>query len=146
MHLFHKINALYSNEGKDDALSPEIISLFNQHPWPGNVRQLVSVIQIAQAMSDDEQIQKVHLPDDFFEDLNASKTSINQEDSLNSVQGEHLVEHMVSHLNAEDKAAADKVELLQTYNLYKGNISKTAKALSISRNTLYKRLKEINIR
>jgi len=52
----------------------------------------------------------------------------------------------IEHLSAIGKVTADRVDLLKTYNQYKGNISKTAKALAISRNTLYKRLKELNIR
>jgi transcriptional regulator of acetoin/glycerol metabolism len=140
--LFHQVNALYSNGSQNEKLSPEIIELFNQHPWPGNVRQLVSVLQIAQAMSDDEPIQTRHLPDDFFEDLKQNKSNkkqfVNSEDMPTTPT--------IEHLTIEDKTSANRAELLQVYNQYKGNISQTAKALAISRNTLYKRLKEIGIR
>lgn len=136
--LFHQVNALYSNGSENEKLSSEIIELFYQHPWPGNVRQLVSVIQIAQAMSDDEPIQAKHLPDDFFEDLKQSKANENHTVDSKTVQ--------IEHLTVEDKVEADKAELLQVYNECKGNISQTAKALAISRNTLYKRLKEIGVR
>ncbi|PKH85468.1 sigma-54-dependent Fis family transcriptional regulator [Colwellia sp. Bg11-28] len=140
--LFHQVNALYSHGSENEKLSLEIVELFNQHPWPGNVRQLVSVIQIAQAMSDDEPIQTRHLPDDFFEDLKESKINKKQVVNSETVQSEQTIEH----LTVEDKVSADKAELLHVYNEYKGNISQTAKALAISRNTLYKRLKEIGIR
>lgn len=140
--LFHQVNALYSNGSKNEKLSPEIIELFNQHPWPGNIRQLVSVIQIAQAMSDDESIQTKHLPDDFFEDLKQNK--INKNHVVNSKT--FHTEQTVEHLSIEDKIATERAELLQVYNEYKGNISQTAKALAISRNTLYKRLKEAGVR
>lgn len=140
--LFHQVNALYSHGSENEKLSHEIVELFNQHPWPGNVRQLVSVIQIAQAMSDDEPIQTRHLPDDFFEDLKQSKINKKQVVNSETVQSEQTIEH----LTVEDKISADKAELLHVYNEHKGNISQTAKALAISRNTLYKRLKEIGIR
>ena len=140
--LFHQVNALYSNGSENEKLSPEIIELFNQHPWPGNIRQLVSVIQIAQAMSDDDPIQTKHLPDDFFEDLKQNKINKNHIVNSESVHTEQTVEH----LSIEDKIATERAELLQVYNEYKGNISQTAKALAISRNTLYKRLKEAGIR
>ena len=140
--LFHQVNALYSHGSENEKLSPEIVELFNQHPWPGNVRQLVSVIQIAQAMSDDEPIQTRHLPDDFFEDLKQNKINKKQLVNSETVQSEQTIEH----LTIEDKISADRAELLLVYNEYKGNISQTAKALAISRNTLYKRLKEIGIR
>ena len=44
-------------------------------------------------------------------------------------------------------AAIDPLdETLKQYNLHQGNISRTAKALNISRNTLYKRLRELGIK
>lgn len=140
--LFHQINALYSNRGINEKLSPEIVELFYQHPWPGNIRQLVSVIKIAQAMSDNEPIQKKHLPDDFFEDLEQNKMNKNNKLKNISVQNDHALEQLIT----VNKVTADKAELVQVYNEHKGNISKTAKALEISRNTLYKRLKEAGIR
>jgi len=147
--LFHQVNSLYSSHSTNEKLSPEIIALFEQHPWPGNIRQLVSVIQIAQAMSDDEPIQTEHLPDDFFEDLKQNKIekhhNINNEANHETVQIKHT-EQLVEEVSIADKIAAEKAELLSIYNECKGNISKTAKALTISRNTLYKRLKEAGIR
>ncbi len=142
--LFHQVNTLYSsgNSSENEKLSPEIVECFNQHPWPGNVRQLVSVIQIAQAMSDDEPLQTKHLPDDFFEDLKRNKIDKNHTINNDPVQVEQIIEYMT----IEDKISADRAKLLQVYKECKGNISKTARALAISRNTLYKRLKAIKVR
>jgi len=144
--LFHQINSLYSSHASNERLPPEIVALFEQHPWPGNIRQLVSVIQIAQAMSDDEPIQTQHLPDDFFEDLKQNKIDEYCAISNKTVQIEQTTEQVIEHATVADKAAAESAELLRIYNECKGNISKTAKALAISRNTLYKRLKEAGIR
>ncbi|MFT5757426.1 MAG: transcriptional regulator of acetoin/glycerol metabolism [Alteromonadaceae bacterium] len=148
--LFHQINALYSSNGNTEKLSPEIIELFYQHPWPGNIRQLVSVIKIAQAMADNTPIQTQHLPDDFFEDIEQNKININvdihkelaKKPDNTRIKNEDTIEQLTSLNNV----SAEKTELLQVYNEYNGNISKTAKALAISRNTLYKRLKEAGIR
>ncbi|WP_223271692.1 sigma-54-dependent Fis family transcriptional regulator [Colwellia hornerae] len=132
--LFHQINALYSSNSSTEKLSTEIVELFYQHPWPGNIRQLVSVIKIAQAMADNKTIEKKHLPDDFFEDLKENKAKTNK--NIDTIE----------QFTPVNNNSADQAELLQVYNEYNGNISKTAKALAISRNTLYKRLKEIGIR
>lgn len=93
-------------------------------------------------MSDNEPIQKKHLPDDFFEDLEQNKMNKNNKLKNISVQNDHALEQLIT----VNKVTADKAELVQVYNEHKGNISKTAKALEISRNTLYKRLKEAGIR
>ncbi|MFT6919522.1 MAG: transcriptional regulator of acetoin/glycerol metabolism [Cognaticolwellia sp.] len=148
--LFHQINELHHSDGSTEKLSPEIVELFYQHPWPGNIRQLVSVIKIAQAMSDNQAIQTKHLPDDFFEDLKRNKTDINKKLAEKTIQDEYPIEQTTENttepLTTVDNISADKEELRRVYNEFNGNISKTAKALSISRNTLYKRLKEIGIR
>lgn len=99
-------------------LSAEVLALFEQHPWPGNLRQVSSVLQVALAMAEEQPIRAEHLPDDFFVDLGrAAPPPANDglEDS--------------GDLNQRLKAAG-------------GNISHLARELGVSRNTLYKRLRQ----
>jgi len=94
--------------------------LFEQHPWPGNLRQVSSVLQVALAMAEEQPIRPEHLPDDFFVDLNVTAplpASAPLEDSID--------------LTRRLKAAG-------------GNISHLARELGVSRNTLYKRLRQCN--
>ncbi len=66
-------------------LSAEVLALFEQHPWPGNLRQVSSVLQVALAMAEEQPIRPEHLPDDFFVDLNVTAplpTSAPLEDSI----------------------------------------------------------------
>jgi transcriptional regulator of acetoin/glycerol metabolism len=101
-------------------------------------------------MSDNQVIQTKHLPDDFFEDIKQNITDINKKPAEKTIKNEasivHTTENKTEPLTTANNISADKTELSQVYNEFNGNISKTAKALSISRNTLYKRLKEIGIR
>lgn len=102
---------------------PKVLELFDRHPWPGNLRQLSNVIQVALALADDEVIGTEHLPDDFFADL---------EMDLQGMQPVH-----------GDKAQVREVENLdELLRAAGGNISQLAKRLGVSRNTLYKRLRE----
>jgi len=50
-------------------LSREVLELFDRHPWPGNLRQVSSVMQVALAMAEEQPVRPEHLPDDFFVDL-----------------------------------------------------------------------------
>lgn len=102
---------------------PKVLELFDRHPWPGNLRQLSNVIQVALALADDEVIGTEHLPDDFFADL---------EMDLQDMQP-------VLSDNAQVREAENLDELLRAAG---GNISQLAKRLGVSRNTLYKRLRE----
>ena len=107
--------------------SAEVMQLFERHPWPGNLRQLSSVLQIALAMADDQPIQAEHLPDDFFADLQAMD------------EGKATNQHA-------GLATAGDDDLASQFEACKGNISSLAKHLGVSRNTLYKRLREHGLR
>lgn len=51
-------------------LGPEVKALFLHHPWPGNIRQLRSVIEYAMVIRDPgEPVQLEHLPASFLEEL-----------------------------------------------------------------------------
>ncbi|WP_263219176.1 sigma-54-dependent Fis family transcriptional regulator [Pseudomonas atacamensis] len=102
-------------------LSPEVLELFAKHPWPGNLRQVSSVMQVALAMAEEQPVRPEHLPDDFFVDLEMEpvETAAPLGLDLNDVEA----------LNRELKAAG-------------GNISHLARRLGVSRNTLYKRLRQ----
>jgi transcriptional regulator of acetoin/glycerol metabolism len=103
-------------------LSQEVLELFSRHPWPGNLRQVSSVMQVALAMAEEQPVRLEHLPDDFFVDLEMEpvERAVPLGVDLNDVEA----------LNRELKASG-------------GNISHLARRLGVSRNTLYKRLRQI---
>lgn len=105
-------------------LSTEVLALFEQHPWPGNLRQVSSVMQVALAMAEDQPIRPEHLPDDFFVDLGQASPSAPQ------VMGD----------------LDDSQNLQQQLAAVGGNISHLARELGVSRNTLYKRLRDATSR
>jgi transcriptional regulator of acetoin/glycerol metabolism len=105
--------------------SPEVLALFERHPWPGNLRQLSSVLQIALAMADDQPIKPEHLPDDFFADLLESPGQI--EPPRPTPQ--------------PALSAPSEADLVSQFQACGGNISSLARNLGLSRNTLYKRLR-----
>jgi len=135
IQLFAKINQMYKEPHQPDQLSPRVIELFYNHPWPGNVRQLVSVLQVALAMCDNGMIQECHLPDDFFADLNETLSSPS---TISLHEGASL-----PTLTAPEKDPLN--ETIRVYNDTSQNISKTARLLNVSRNTVYKRLKNADV-
>ena len=141
-HLFEKINQIHQQSDVKNSLSTKVMDLFHKHPWPGNIRQLVCVLQIAQAMADNGQIQTWHLPDDFFQDIQSDNQSETAATTLtaNSLSPSKAIEAF------ETKKMDEINQMIGTYNHFAGNVTKTAKALDVSRNTLYKRLKEAGIR
>jgi transcriptional regulator of acetoin/glycerol metabolism len=107
-------------------LSNEVMELLLRHPWPGNLRQLSSVLQIALAMADDQPIHAEHLPDDFFADLPGGDSP------------------RVTDCRATP--ITNDADLKSQYEQCGGNISHLARHLGLSRNTLYKRLREQGVK
>lgn len=113
-------------------LSDMVLAMFYQYEWPGNVRELEHCIEHAMNIipPDETIIQRKHLPDRI------------------------LMQFGVKLANEEDKKSGALEQLLEgiehevlTSELRKnnGNISKTARALGISRQNLQHRLKRGNI-
>ncbi len=120
--MFQRIWDYHRDAQQGAGLSHEVLALFQRHPWPGNLRQLSSVLQIALAMADDQPIRPEHLPDDFFADLR---------ESAGATEAPQL---------AAIPATGD--DLASQFQACGGNISQLARSLGVSRNTLYKRLRE----
>jgi transcriptional regulator of acetoin/glycerol metabolism len=105
-------------------VSPEVLSAFTQHPWPGNFRQLANVLRTACAMLDDDEttIGRDHLPEDFLDDIDRSPSP--PPFSKDSARLDDLALSAVS-------AALDT---------HAGNVSAAARMLGVSRNTLYRKI------
>ncbi|MDM8349539.1 sigma-54-dependent Fis family transcriptional regulator [Pseudomonas sp. sp1636] len=121
--MFQRIWDYHREPQQAAGLSHEVLALFERHPWPGNLRQLSSVLQIALAMADDQPIRSEHLPDDFFADL--------QEEP-----------EIAPEWPKPQLSAANDGDLAAQFEACGGNISHLARSLGVSRNTLYKRLRE----
>jgi transcriptional regulator of acetoin/glycerol metabolism len=132
-----KIVAAESTEVRH-TVAPEIITLFKKHSWPGNFRQLTNLLRTAMVMAGDEQeIRQEHLPDDFLDDIESNPFQhIGATDSVNRsgspVDMEPNLENM--KLSAIHKALQEN----------DGNVSAAAKALGVSRNTIYRNISHKN--
>ncbi|AQH00958.1 sigma-54-dependent Fis family transcriptional regulator [Burkholderia sp. KK1] len=113
--------------GRVVGIGDDVLALFARHPWPGNFRQLSNVLRTASAMLDDHDthIRVEHLPHDFVDELGER---VPAHDAPPSASGARLAD-----IEAGAVAAALKA--------HGGNVSATARALGISRTTLYRKLR-----
>ncbi|MBO7492771.1 MAG: sigma-54-dependent Fis family transcriptional regulator [Bacteroidales bacterium] len=102
-------------------ISDEAIALLSHCRWPGNVRELQNCIEKAVILADNTILQP--------EDLQIDKSALNT--STSSV--------------AETLEDAEEQVIRNAVKKYNGNLSLVAKALNISRPTLYNRLKKYGI-
>jgi transcriptional regulator with PAS, ATPase and Fis domain len=110
-------------------VAPEVLQLFRQHKWPGNFRQLTNLLRTAVIMAGDEhEIGMRHMPDDFLDDIDiaqAQDTSASTDKMMATGANLEEMEHAV---------------ILKTLEAHGGNVSATARALGVSRNTIYRKV------
>jgi sigma-54 dependent transcriptional regulator, acetoin dehydrogenase operon transcriptional activator AcoR len=106
---------------------PEALARLVDYSWPGNLRQLRNVLRAVTALCEDHRITLADLPSELRE--TGPKT-----EPAGTAEGE---------LNALDFAERDA--LLRVLEAMHWNVSRVAKDLSLSRNTLYRRMKRYGI-
>jgi len=131
-------NILEANRLGDLAIAPEVLDLFKRHPWPGNVRQLANLLRTAERMVDaDRVLRREHLPDDFFDGLPAPlPLAAPGAPTATSI-------HVAPAPPAAPHASLEDLEwqaIREALARNDGNVSATARALGISRNTIYRRM------
>lgn len=100
--------------------SPEVVTIFENYRWPGNLRELQNIIKRATLLSKGDFIEKNTLPLEIFQMENRAANDFS------------LFEN-------------EKETILNALELAKNNKSEAAKLLKISRKTLYNKLKQHNI-
>jgi transcriptional regulator of acetoin/glycerol metabolism len=117
-------------------ISDEVLRLFRRHKWPGNFRQLTNLLRTAAIMAgDDEEIGLRHMPDDFLDDIAeapAAPTTATEPAAAPAAQ-----QVIAAGANLEEMELAAIVRSLEANG---GNVSATARALGVSRNTIYRKL------
>lgn len=110
-----------------------VLAIFNQHPWPGNIRQLHNVLRTALALADDLPISELHLTQDFLDEMLAEY----EHNAIAQIAMPKLT------ATALDDIAADAIRAAM--HGQGGNVSAVARQLGISRNTLYRKLRALGL-
>lgn len=150
-----KILKSLCEQGQHISVSPVVMDMFKRYPWPGNIRQLHNLLRTAVVMVGNEgQIQPDHLPDDFLEELShvlppappaplyaspvpalmLSGTEVTGEFTVDNTPPVPVVTDPRQRL--QDVTLAAMTQMLRLHN---GNVSAAAKALGVSRNTIYRK-------
>ncbi len=105
--------------GTNVVFAPEAVGVLMNYAFPGNVRELLNIVERSIALANDKTIRPADLP--------AHITKTRQEKtSLSSLQ--------------EIIAEAEQIHLIKILKLTKGNRSRAAEILGISRKTLWEKI------
>jgi DNA-binding NtrC family response regulator len=113
-----------------ERISPAAQQKLLSHHWPGNVRELRNVIERAVILESAPEIQARSLPDFHLE------TRLRKGD-LPIVPGTHSIDELMANYERD--------LIVQTLELNKNNLTKTAEQLKISRHALRYRMQRLNL-
>lgn len=128
------IQFVLKQEIPDDArvtIDDALMDALERHRWPGNIRQLRNVLRTMVALRDSDTLTMACLPGDFF-------VGRHTEEGTSQVP---LTENAFNPLESAERDA-----LIQELKMSRWNLSKVAKQLKLSRNTLYRKLERLDIK
>ncbi|MFC4477969.1 sigma-54-dependent transcriptional regulator [Flavobacterium chungangensis] len=103
--------------------SPEVVSIFQNYSWPGNLRELQNCVKRATLLTRGDFIESDVLPAEFFQ-----------------IQNQPAATAEVFSLSENEKET-----IINALSKTQNNKSEAAKLLKITRKTLYNKLKQYNI-
>ncbi|MDB5885727.1 MAG: domain family protein [Polaromonas sp.] len=126
-------------------LSAEVLSMFHAYHWPGNFRQLHNLLRTAVVMVGcDGMIERSHLPDDFLEEL-AHQPAAEPWAPTAALGAAPAQAAPLLHGRPASAASGHSLQdvalsaMAQMLRQHRGNVSAAAKALGVSRNTIYRK-------
>jgi len=119
------------------ALAADVEALMAAYSWPGNLRQLTSVLRTAAVMAAGEPlITREHFSDDFLDDVSRSVTGAVATPMAD--ESPCVAEAPMARGTLEEM---ERETIRQAVEAAAGNISVASRRLGISRNTIYRKLR-----
>jgi DNA-binding NtrC family response regulator len=114
-------------------LSPEALATLTRHPWPGNVRELRNVLEQAAVLASSESIEvgDLHLPGQS----SPAEFTFQQMDGI-----------AFSDAKRQTVETFERDFLLRALRKHEGNVSRTAQAIGMVRQSLQQKIRELGLR
>jgi DNA-binding NtrC family response regulator/tetratricopeptide (TPR) repeat protein len=129
--------AMYNQEfaRQTAGVAPEVMALFRRYPWPGNIRELGNLIERAVILCPTETIRVTDLPVAFQNFARENPEPVPTESRADTPR-----ELWQSRKRAKDQATTELERKLvsSAVERNKGNITKAARELGVSRAQLYR--------
>ncbi|MBR3260261.1 MAG: sigma 54-interacting transcriptional regulator, partial [Firmicutes bacterium] len=130
---------------KVDKIAPEVLDFLKRYSWPGNVRELFHMVDYAMNVTDGDTIEMEHLPKHLLREyhengMGAADTAKVPAVSAGAVRPDWSRETLQSVMDRYENDV-----LRQALDQYGGNISRTAEALDIKRQSLQYRIHKYGI-
>jgi sigma-54 dependent transcriptional regulator, acetoin dehydrogenase operon transcriptional activator AcoR len=134
-------SVLEAESGGAGVLGAEAERLLMDCAWPGNIRQLRHTLRSAAALADGRPITRDHLPAAITAAPMAAAAAQRQPPAADS----EAADDSAPPMKLNPIQANERTVLIQMLEQHRWNVSNVAKALDVSRNTLYRKLHKLHI-
>lgn len=126
--------------GESWQLDEEARSCLLAYHWPGNIRQLINVLERAQILADDGEILIDDLPREIAACSGTANESVSEKD-------EERTENVSSDIAADNLRldSLERAHVIRILHDHRGNKAQAARALGIHRRKLYRMLERFDI-
>jgi transcriptional regulator of acetoin/glycerol metabolism len=135
--VIHRVLGAETTDGRPAAIEMDALARLVAYPWPGNIRELRNVIRTALAICDGGVVRQLDLPREIREQ-EAPPVAVTDSAAVPSAT-------TLAGRAANPLQAAERATLLSTIENCRGNMTRTAELLGMSRTTLYRKLKRHEI-
>jgi len=127
----HYIARFAQDMGRDvPEVAEDLMTMLMQFDWPGNVRQLINVVQSMVVVAEADRIEPMHLPPEIASAAGAGNAGGGSGGEMGGMSLDQI----------EKQAIRDTLRVTQ------GNREQAAKMLGIGERTLYRKLKEYGLK
>ncbi|MCL6598494.1 MAG: transporter substrate-binding protein [Alicyclobacillus macrosporangiidus] len=148
-HFLHELSKTSGTRLK--RLAEEVWEVLEAYSWPGNVRELRNAIERAFYLAgDDEVIRTQCLPDYLLQPgAGDGKRRLSPNGNVSNSAVNPYLHEWPSDIHVEsiraERAYKERRDIEQALKQFNGNITRSAKALGMSRTTLYRKLREYHM-
>jgi sigma-54 dependent transcriptional regulator, acetoin dehydrogenase operon transcriptional activator AcoR len=132
-----KIDEQWANDIQN--MTPEVMKYLAEYNWPGNVRELENVVDRMYMMAAGNQITPEHLPLEICcpTPVEFLSSGLNSALPSNNTDSRGKMKALINQVETD--------EIKTLLSKHRGNISKIARELGVSRNTVYRKIKQNDI-
>lgn len=133
----HFLEKLGRDWGSKFRTNQELLEVLKNYSWPGNVRELQNVVERAASLAEDGFITLRHLPAGVLSPMKKNKLDLT----------EVLPNQTLDNRSERQRVAKDgeRQMILGLLDRYAGNVSQVAREMSVSRKTLYNKMRIYSI-
>ncbi len=134
-------------------LDPDALAYLKNYSWPGNVRELENVVRRLGALYSQEVIDREIIEQELTEQSQGVQESAPQDESLSQAVERHLKQYFAAHdgglpasgLHDRILQEVERPLIEICLSATKGNQIRAAQLLGLNRNTLRKKIRDLDI-